>query len=113
MEGDGNMSIVNVTDATFDQEVLKSDKPVLVDFWAAWCGPCRMIAPLVESIATQFEGKLKAAKLNTDENNGTAAKYGITGIPCLVFFKEGKEIDRLVGFLPKEHIEKKVLDILG
>ncbi|HAR64018.1 MAG: thioredoxin [Candidatus Margulisiibacteriota bacterium] len=107
------MSVIQVTDATFEQEVLKSDKPVMVDFWAPWCGPCRMIAPVVEGIANEYEAKLKAAKLNTDDNSTTAAEYGITGIPCLVFFKDGKEVERLVGFLPKEHIEKKVQNIIG
>lgn len=107
------MGVVHISDSTFEKEVLNSDVPVMVDFWAPWCGPCRMIAPVVESVGEKFSGKLKTAKLNTDENGNTAAEYGITGIPCLVFFKNGKEAGRLVGFLPKEQIERKVLEIIG
>jgi thioredoxin 1 len=99
---------VELTDATFEQEVLKSDKPVLVDFWAPWCGPCRMVAPVVEEIAKEYAGKLKVGKLNTDENQQTAIKYGIMSIPTLLFFKDGKVVDSIIGAQPKEAIAKRV-----
>lgn len=91
-----------VTDLTFETEVLKSDKPVLVDFWAEWCGPCRMIAPAVEAVAEQFAGKAKVMKMNVDENFETPQKYGIRGIPTLILFKNGAEQERIVGAVPRE-----------
>ena len=96
------MSIVHVSDATFKDEVLNSDKPVLVDFWAAWCGPCRMVAPVVEEIAGDTEGKLKVAKLDVDANVVTSSEYRIMSIPTLIVFKDGKVVDKLVGFMPKD-----------
>lgn len=96
------MSIVHVSDATFKEEVLNSDKPVLVDFWAAWCGPCRMVAPVVEEIAGDTEGKLKVAKLDVDANVMTSSEYQIMSIPTLMVFKDGKVVDKLVGFMPKD-----------
>jgi len=94
-------SAVSVTDATFKDEVLDSEVPVLVDFWAPWCGPCRMVAPVVEEIATEYDGKVKVVKVNTDENSAVASQYGIRSIPTLMIFKGGQKVDLLVGAVPK------------
>jgi thioredoxin 1 len=95
------MSATEVKDATFKEEVLDSELPVLVDFWAPWCGPCRMVAPVVEEIAQQYEGKVKVVKLNTDDNPQVASQYGIRSIPTLMIFKEGQRVDMVVGAIPK------------
>jgi len=96
--------IKNVSDGTFDQDVLKSDQPVLVDYWAAWCGPCKMIAPILEEVASEYAGKLKIAKVNVDENQETAAKFGIRGIPTLMLFKNGQVSATKVGALSKSQL---------
>ncbi|HWT66387.1 MAG TPA: thioredoxin [Terracidiphilus sp.] len=105
--------VFEVSDATFEQEVLKSSQPVLVDFWAVWCGPCKAIAPVVDSLATAYAGKLKVAKVNVDENGATPSRYGVRGIPTLLFFKDGKVADQVVGYVPQNVIEEKVQRLLA
>ena len=107
------LGVLEVTDANFDQEVLQSELPVLVDFWAVWCGPCKMIAPIVDEVATTFAGKLKVTKVNVDQNSATPSRFGIRGIPALLFFKGGKVVDQIVGYVPKEVIEDKVNRVLA
>lgn len=97
-------SLLNVTDANFEDEVIASDLPVLVDFWAVWCGPCRMVSPFVEQIAEEYKDRLKVAKLNVDENQSVPAKYGIMSIPTLLLFKGGEPKETIVGALPKDKI---------
>jgi len=103
MAGNG---IVEVTDASFDQDVLKADQPVLVDFWATWCGPCRAIAPIVDELAKEYQGKVKIGKMDVDRNNATPMRYGVRGIPTLLVFKNGEVKEQIVGYVPKEQIQK-------
>ena len=110
MAGEG---ILEVTDANFDQEVLKSEQPVMVDFWAVWCGPCKAIAPIVEGVAQTYAGKLKVAKVNVDQNGATPSRYGIRGIPALLFFKNGKVADQIVGYVPQNVVEDKIQRLLA
>jgi thioredoxin 1 len=105
--------VSEVTDQSFEQEVLQSDRPVLVDFWAEWCQPCRQLAPTVASVAQKYDGKAKVVKLNVDDNNQTAQRYGIRGIPTLILFNGGSESDRLVGNTSKENIARMIDRVLG
>ncbi len=95
---------IDINDSTFEAEVLNSDKPVVVDFWATWCGPCRKLSPVLDDIATEFGDKVKFVKVNTDENLKTAKDYAISGLPSLLVFKDGKAVERLVGLMPKSSI---------
>jgi thioredoxin 1 len=97
-----------VSDTNFEQEVVKASKPVLVDFWAPWCGPCRMVAPIVEELSEEYDGKVEFVKLNTDDNPNIAAKYGIRSIPTLLVFKGGEPVGQIVGFRPKSDLQKRL-----
>lgn len=99
---------LHLSDDVFNQEVIKSDLPVLIDFWAAWCGPCRMIAPIVEELATEYDGKAKICKLDVDNNQQTAMNYGIRSIPTILIFKNGEVVDTIVGAVPKQQIVDKL-----
>lgn len=103
------MAVVKIDQNNFEQEVLNSDKPVLVDFWAAWCGPCRAVAPIVEEIAQNYGDQIKVGKINVDENRELAARFRVMGIPTLAVFKNGQEVQRTVGFQGKQQLEKFVL----
>ncbi len=98
----------NVSDNEWDVEVLSSDTPVLVDFWAPWCGPCKMVAPIVDELAEEYDGKVKFVKLNTDDNIETASKYGIRSIPTIIVFKGGEAVEQVVGFRPKSELKKSL-----
>lgn len=105
-------NVLAVTDDTFDAEVLKSDLPALVDFWASWCGPCRAIGPVVEELAEEYAGKVKVAKLNVDESPKTPGQYGIRAIPTLIMFKGGEVVDQITGAVSKSHIESALQKIV-
>lgn len=102
------MKPIEVTDSNFQTEVLKSDKPVLVDFWAEWCGPCKMIAPVVEELAKEYDGKLKVGKMDVDSNQQTSMQFGIRSIPTLLIFKGGMVVDQIVGAVPKSKLAEKL-----
>ncbi|GMA60342.1 thioredoxin [Alicyclobacillus fastidiosus] len=105
------MATVKVTDANFEQ-MLQGDKPVLVDFWATWCGPCKMMAPVLEELSNDVAGKLTVAKLDVDENPTTASKYGIMSIPTMIVFKNGQPVKQLVGYMPKGQLVSQLADVM-
>lgn len=105
--------VLQVTDSSFEADVLKSNTPVLVDFWATWCAPCRAIAPIIEEMAKEYEGRLKVAKLNVDENPATPGKYGVRGIPTLILFKDGQVVDQVVGAVPKSRVKSLIEKVVS
>lgn len=107
------MKPITITDGNFNEEVLKSDKPVLIDFWAVWCGPCKMIAPVVEELSVEYDGKIKVGKLDVDNNQQSAINYGVRSIPTLLIFKGGKVVDTIIGAVPKTHIKQKIDAVLN
>ena len=107
------MAALEVTDDSFSNEVLNSELPVLVDFWAEWCGPCKMVSPIVEELSNEYNGKVKVAKLDVDSNPQTATNYGIRGIPTLLMFKDGSAVDQIVGAVPKTQIAERLDKIIS
>lgn len=108
----GSENLKELSDANFEEEILKASVPALVDFWAPWCGPCRVVGPIVEELAKEYAGKVKVAKLNVDDNPVTPGKYGIRGIPTLILFKDGEAVDQIVGAVPKGQIEAMLQKVL-
>ena len=104
--------LLQVTDANFDEEIVKADIPAMVDFWAEWCGPCKMVGPTVEALAREYEGKIKIAKMNVDENRETPAKFGIRNIPTLILFKDGEVAQTIIGDQTKSHLEEELKKLL-
>lgn len=107
-----SQNVITLTAENFDSEVLQADVPVLVDFWAAWCGPCRMIAPIIDQLADEYAGKIKVGKVNVDEQGQLAQKYGIMSIPTLYFFKDGEAVSQVVGVRPKAELERIIRKVL-
>ncbi|MCJ7605608.1 MAG: thioredoxin [Dehalococcoidales bacterium] len=103
---------VEIDEARFNESVIKADKPVLVDFWAPWCGPCRMVAPVVEELAIEYDGKISFVKVNVDDNPKIASQYGVMSIPTLILFKEGAPVSNIVGFRPKQELKKNLDEVL-
>jgi thioredoxin 1 len=106
------MATVKISDSSFDEDVLKSSKPVIVDFWAEWCGPCKMIAPALEEISNEMSDQVTVAKLNIDDNPGTPSNYGVRGIPTLIMFKDGQAVAQKIGALPKSELKRWVEDAM-
>ena len=107
------MAVVDVTDDSFESDVLKNDLPVLVDFWAEWCGPCKMMAPVIDALAESYNETVRFCKLDTDANPNTAQNYQITGIPCCIIFKGGEEVGRIIGFRAQDALETELKEVLG
>ena len=105
-------NVINVSDDNFDEEVLKSGKLTLVDFWAPWCGPCKIIGPVIEELSGEYEGQVKFVKLNVDDNPSTPTSYGVRGIPTMILYKDGEVLNQIVGAVPKADIEKAIKDAL-
>lgn len=105
--------MLDITTGKFEEEVLKNSLPVLVDFWAPWCGPCRIVGPVLEKLSKEYHGKMKFAKLNVDDNQEIAAKHDVRGIPCMIVFSKGEELDRIIGAFPEEALRKKIDSILA
>lgn len=106
------MSTIKIDEKNFEKEIVKADNPVIIDFWAGWCGPCQMMGPVFEELSNEYEGKMAFAKINTDEESALASQFQIQGIPCLIVTKNGKEIDRITGFAPKDALKEKIDKIL-
>jgi thioredoxin 1 len=107
------MAVIDLNANNWEQEVMQSELPVLVDFWAPWCGPCKMVGPVVETLAAENAGKINVGKLNVDENKSIAVQYGVRGIPTLAFFKDGSEVKRIVGAQGKEQLQKAINEVIG
>lgn len=107
------MTVIQLNNNNFENEVKKSEEPVIIDFYADWCGPCQMMKPVFEELSKEYEGKLKFAKLNTDENHDIAESFEISGIPCMIITREGKEIERIVGFMPAPMLKQKIDSIIA
>ena|SRR5690625_4301295 len=103
-----NGAVVTATDANFDESIGKAEGLAIVDFWAAWCGPCRMVAPIIEQLAEEYQGRMTVAKLDVDDNPQTAMRFGVRSIPSILFFKDGQHVDTVVGAVPKPHLERKI-----